>query len=418
MKKRIFILGTIVLLLLAVWLFNQSEATNFIDLYTTPRVGSFEVDVTTTGELRAKNSVEIRGPQGARDFRVNNMPIQRLVPEGSIVKKGDFVAELDRSEIMGKLQDAQLDVQSAESQVIQAQLDTTLTLSQARDNLVNLRFALEERQIEVDQSRYESPAVQRQAEIELDRAKRQLTQETKNYQTKVKQSEAQLREVETELQKKRNEIVKIRQLMAQFTVYAPDQGMIIYRRNWDGSKITEGGQISAWSPVVAELPDFSVMESVTYVNEVDIQKIELGQIVQIGLDAVPDKVLTGIVTNVANIGEQRKNYDSKVFEVVIEINESDSLLRPAMTTSNRIKIASVENALSVPLETIHAEDSLTFVYKREGLDVVLQEVKIGLVNENEVIIERGLNDKDELYLSVPSDTSGIDQIRISSDGVE
>ena len=418
MKKRIFILGTIVLLLLAVWLFNQSEATNFIDLYTTPRVGTFEVDVTTTGELRAKNSVEIRGPQGARDFRVNNMPIQRLVPEGSIVKKGDFVAELDRSEIMGKLQDAQLDVQSAESQVIQAQLDTTLTLSQARDNLVNLRFALEERQIEVDQSRYESPAVQRQAEIELDRAKRQLTQETKNYQTKVKQSEAQLREVETELQKKRNEIVKIRQLMAQFTVYAPDQGMIIYRRNWDGSKITEGGQISAWSPVVAELPDFSVMESVTYVNEVDIQKIELGQIVQIGLDAVPDKVLTGIVTNVANIGEQRKNYDSKVFEVVIEINESDSLLRPAMTTSNRIKIASVENALSVPLETIHAEDSLTFVYKREGLDVVLQEVKIGLVNENEVIIERGLNDKDELYLSVPSDTSGIDQIRISSDGVK
>ena len=418
MKKRIFILGTIVLLLLAVWLFNQSEATNFIDLYTTPRVGTFEVDVTTTGELRAKNSVEIRGPQGARDFRVNNMPIQRLVPEGSIVKKGDFVAELDRSEIMGKLQDAQLDVQSAESQVIQAQLDTTLTLSQARDNLVNLRFALEERQIEVDQSRYESPAVQRQAEIELDRAKRQLTQETKNYQTKVKQSEAQLREVETELQKKRNEIVKIRQLMAQFTVYAPDQGMIIYRRNWDGSKITEGGQISAWSPVVAELPDFSVMESVTYVNEVDIQKIELGQIVQVGLDAVPDKVLTGIVTNVANIGEQRKNYDSKVFEVVIEINESDSLLRPAMTTSNRIKIASVENALSVPLETIHAEDSLTFVYKREGLDVVLQEVKIGLVNENEVIIERGLNDKDELYLSVPSDTSGIDQIRISSDGVK
>ena len=418
MKKRIFILGTFVLLLLAIWLFNQSEATNFIDLYTTPRLGSFEVDVTTTGELRAKNSVEIRGPQGARDFRVNNMPIQRLVPEGSIVKKGDFVAELDRSEIMGKLQDAQLDVQSAESQVIQAQLDTTLTLSQARDNLVNLRFALEERQIEVDQSRYESPAVQRQAEIELDRAKRQLTQETKNYQTKVKQSEAQLREVETELQKKRNEIVKIRQLMAQFTVYAPDQGMIIYRRNWDGSKITEGGQISAWSPVVAELPDFSVMESVTYVNEVDIQKIELGQIVQVGLDAVPDKVLTGIVTNVANIGEQRKNYDSKVFEVVIEINESDSLLRPAMTTSNRIKIASVENALSVPLETIHAEDSLTFVYKREGLDVVLQEVKIGLVNENEVIIERGLNDKDELYLSVPSDTSGIDQIRISSDGVK
>lgn len=418
MKKRILIPGALVVLLLALWLFNRSEATGFIDLYTTPRVGSFEVDVTTTGELRAKNSVEIRGPQGARDFRVNNMLIQRLIPEGSIVKEGDFVAELDRSEIMGKLQDAQLDVQSAESQVIQAQLDTTLTLSQARDNLINLRFALEERQIEVDQSKYESPAVQRQAEIELDRAIRQLNQETKNYQTKVKQSEAQLKEVETELQKKRNEIVKIRELMVQFTVYAPDQGMIIYRRNWDGSKITEGEQISAWSPVVAELPDFTVMESVTYVNEVDIQKIELGQLVEVGLDAVPDKILTGVVTDVANIGEQRKNYDSKVFEVVIQIYEPDSLLRPAMTTSNRIKIASLENALAVPLETIHAEDSLTFVYKRDGLDVVLQEVELGLVNENEAIIKIGINEDDELYLSLPSDTTGIKRIRISPDGVK
>ena len=418
MKKRILIPGTLVVLLLALWLFNRSEATGLINLYTAPRVGSFEVDVTTTGELRAKNSVEIKGPQGARDFRVNNMRIQRLIPEGSIVKEGDFVAELDRSEIMGKLQDAQLDVQSAESQVIQAQLDTTLTLSQARDNLINLRFALEERQIEVDQSKYESPAVQRQAEIELDRAIRQLAQETKNYQTKVKQSEAQLREVETELQKKRNEIVKIRELMAQFTVYAPDQGMIIYRRNWDGSKITEGEQISAWSPVVAELPDFTVMESVTYVNEVDIQKIELGQLVEVGLDAVPDKILTGVVTDVANIGEQRKNYDSKVFEVVIEINESDSLLRPAMTTSNRIKIASLENALAVPLETIHAEDSLTFVYKRDGLDVVLQEVELGLVNENEAVINNGISQNDELFLSLPSDTSGIERNRLSPDGVK
>ena len=418
MKKRILIPGALVVLLLALWLFNRSEATGFIDLYTTPRVGNFEVDVTTTGELRAKNSVEIRGPQGARDFRVNNMLIQRLIPEGSIVKEGDFVAELDRSEIMGKLQDAQLDVQSAESQVIQAQLDTTLTLSQARDNLINLRFALEERQIEVDQSKYESPAVQRQAEIELDRAIRQLNQETKNYQTKVKQSEAQLKEVETELQKKRNEIVKIRELMVQFTVYAPDQGMIIYRRNWDGSKITEGEQISAWSPVVAELPDFTVMESVTYVNEVDIQKIELGQLVEVGLDAVPDKILTGVVTDVANIGEQRKNYDSKVFEVVIQINEPDSLLRPAMTTSNRIKIASLENALAVPLETIHAEDSLTFVYKRDGLDVVLQEVELGLVNENEAVINKGISENDELFLSLPSDTSGFERIRISLDEVK
>ncbi len=407
MQRKYFIPIGIIAVILLSWVVFGGDSEETVELFVTPTKGEFVVDVTTTGELRAKNSTEIKGPQGARDFRVNNIRIQRLIPEGSIVKKGDFVAELDRSEIMGKLQDAQLDLEQAQSQVTQAQLDSTLELSQARDNLINLEYALEERQIAVEQSKYESPAVQRQAEIDLDKARRQLAQETRNYETKVKQAEARLREVETELTKKKNEIQKIRELMKEFTVYAPEQGMVIYRRNWDGSKITEGEQISTWNPIVAELPDFTVMESVTYVNEVDIQKVEVGQHVNIGLDAVPDKKLTGTVTSVANIGEQRKNYDSKVFEVTVVVNESDSLLRPAMTTSNQIVIEKIDDVISVPLETIHTIDSLSYVIKRNGLSPVLQQVELGLMNDNAVVVHRGVSMEDELYLTVPSNIADL-----------
>ncbi len=413
MNKRNISIGVIILVGTIGFFALRSGDTSTGDLFVKPSVGEFVVDVVTTGELRAKNSKEIMGPQGVREFRINNITIQRLIPEGTIVKQGDFIAELDRSEIMGKMQDVQLDLQSAQSQVTQAQLDSTLELSQARDNLINLEFALEEREIAVEQSKYESPAVQRQAEIELDRAKRQLAQETKNYQTKVKQAVAKLSEVEAELSKRQNELSKIRSLMSQFTIYAPDQGMLIYRRSWDGTKITEGGQISAWSPVVAELPDFSVMESVTYINEVDIQKIEVGQQVNLGLDAVADKKLTGKVVDVANIGEQRKNYDSKVFEVVIEVNESDSLLRPAMTTSNRIIINTFEDVLYAPLETVHTVDSLNFVFKKDGVSPVMQQVELGAMNENSVIIHRGIEETDELYLTVPEDTVGISRVMLS-----
>ena len=407
MQKKLIIPGIVVLLVAVSWYLTSGESTETTELFTTPQVGEFTVDVTTTGELRALNSKEITGPVGARDFRVNSIRIQRLVPEGTIVKKGDFVAELDRSDIMGKLQDAQLDLQQAQSQVTQAQLDSTLELSQARDNLINLTYALEEKEIAVEQSKYESPAVQRQAEIELDKSRRQLTQETKNYQTKVRQNEAKLRDVETELVKKQNEIEKIRELMTKFTVYAPDQGMVIYLRNWDGSKVTEGESISAWSAVVAELPDFSIMESVTYINEVDIQKVAVGQKVIVGLDAMPDKKLTGVVTSVANIGEQRKNYDSKVFEVLIELNESDSLLRPAMTTSNRIVINNVNEALFVPLEAVHAVDSLSYVFVKDGISPVMRQVDLGMMNDNSVIVHRGVEMGDQLYLTLPEDTSGI-----------
>ena len=68
MKKRILIPGALVVLLLALCYLTEAKLPVLLDLYTTPRVGSFEVDVTTNGELKAKNSVEIRGPQGARDF--------------------------------------------------------------------------------------------------------------------------------------------------------------------------------------------------------------------------------------------------------------------------------------------------------------------------------------------------------------
>lgn len=413
MNKRIIAIGAIVLVVLIGWFTLRPGDSSSVALYVSPSVGEFVVDVVTTGELRAKNSKEIMGPQGIREFRINNITIQRLIPEGTIVKSGDFIAELDRSEIMGKMQDVQLDLQSAQSQVTQAQLDSTLELSQARDNLINLKFALEEREIAVDQSKYESPAVQRQAEIELDRAERQLAQETKNYQTKVKQAEARLSEVEAELAKRQNELTKIRELMGQFTIYAPDQGMLIYRRSWNGTKVTEGSQVSAWSPVVAELPDFSVMESVTYINEVDIQKIEVGQSVELGLDAVADKRLTGKVVDVANIGEQRKNYDSKVFEVVIEVNESDSLLRPAMTTSNKIIIDTFDNVLFAPLEAVHTVDSLNFVFKREGASKIMQQVELGAMNENSVIIHRGVAETDELFLTVPDDTTGISRQMLS-----
>ncbi|MDR9418341.1 efflux RND transporter periplasmic adaptor subunit [Gracilimonas sp.] len=415
MKKRYLIPIIVIGLSFVAWLMFGGNANDNVQLTTTPKKGEFVVDVTTTGELRAKNSVEILGPQGGRDIRLFNLTIQRLIPEGTVVQKGDFVAELDRSEITGRLQDAMLELQQAQSQVTQVSLDSSLTLSQARDNLINLEYALEERQIAVDQSQYESPAVQRQAEIDLDKARRQLAQERKNYQTRVQQAEAQMFEVETDLKEEQSEVEKVRSLMQEFTVYAPANGMVIYRRQRNGTKIAQGSEISAWDPVVAELPDFSVMESVTYVNEVDVQKVNRDQEVEIELDAIKGKSMTGMVTSVANIGEQRSGSNSKVYEVIVEIAESDSVLRPAMTTSNRIIVDRLPDAMYIPLETIHVQDSTSFVFKQSGLSTEMQEVELGLMNQNEAVVHRGLTLDDVIYMSLPDDTAGIERIYLEEE---
>ncbi len=202
--------------------------------------------------------------------------------------------------------------------------------------------------------------------------------------------------------------------MEEFTIKAPADGMVVYAREWNGKKKVVGSTINAWDPTVATLPDLREMESITYVSEVDIQKIAAGQQVKLKLDADPNKTLTGSVTTVANIGEQRPNSDSKVFEVRIKVNESDTTLRPAMTTSNEILVAQVDTAISVPLECVHTEGKMTFVFRRNGGSIVKQEVKLGLVNDNAAEVLSGIDEEDELLLSMPAESGKLETIRLAA----
>ncbi|MEK6566089.1 MAG: efflux RND transporter periplasmic adaptor subunit [Bacteroidota bacterium] len=401
--KRLFVIvGVSLALLIPAWLLFPSSQPELDSSVIVPaKRGRFVVSVITTGELQAKKSIEIKGPEMARAANIWQMKISNLVAEGTVVKVGSFVAELDRSEIAQKLKDSELSVLKFQSQFDQAILDSVLELSKARDEIVNLRYTREEKKIAKDQALYEAPAMKRQAEIDYERAQRTLEQAQKNYKTKQKQSVAKIKAVDADLMKEKSRMDIMARTLGEFTIKAPADGMVIYAREWNGRKKVVGSTINSWDPTVATLPDLSVMESITYVNEVDIQKLAVGQRVELKLDADPNKKLTGKVTQVANIGEQRPNTDSKVFEVKILVNESDTTLRPAMTTSNIIIVSTLENVLSVPLEAVHPEGSRSFVYCGSNGHITRREVLLGMMNENDVIVEKGLPENTLVYLSQP-----------------
>ncbi len=409
--------GLLVLLVIAGWYRSQGEAHSK-DILVSPRNGKFEMVVATTGELQAKRSVEIYGPRGAQKAQIYQLKISNIVDEGTVVSKGQYVAQIDQSDLMSKLAEREIDLQKAQSQYIQAKLDTALTLSEARNTIVNLRFTMKEKQYEMQQSAFEAPATQQHVQLEYEKAERALEQAVSNYQKRIAQAVAKVKEVESELNKHRNNHNELIELRKEFTITAPENGMVIYYRDWDGRKRTTGSMVQVWNPVVATLPDLTEMESITYVNEIDIQKISTDQKVMIGLDAMADKKLTGKVTSVANIGEQRPNSDSKVFEVHISISESDTTLRPAMTTSNEILVTSIEKTLSLPIECLHAVDTISFVYKKAGGKIVRQEIKAGLMNENDAQIIRGLEETDKVFLSVPEDTTGLAWLRLGEEAKE
>jgi len=373
----------------------------------TVKEGSFHVLVTTTGELRAKKFVQVTGPGNAQTINVYQTKIASIVPEGQVVKEGDVIAELDRGPVAAKLSDVTLNLQKAAAQYTSAQLDSALNLSTAREDIRTAEYTLEEKKLAKEQAQYEAPTIKRQAEIDYEKAQRAFDQSKVNYQTKLKQAIAKMAEVGADRDRQANQLKIIQDVMASFTVKAPAPGMVIYVREWSGKKKGVGSQWNPWDPTVATLPDLTQMESEAYINEVDVRKVAVGQKVSIALDADPTKKLSGIVSSVANVGEQRPNQDSKVFEVKITVTQSDTTLRPGMTTSNSIETASVDHVLSVPLEAVASENGLSFVYKRDGSHVIKQQIETGVMNDNEIVVKRGLQKGDKVLLVPPADKASL-----------
>lgn len=382
------------------YFYYKNKGIDHERLTFTVKKADLDISVFTTGELQAKESVDIDGPSGLRDAQIWQVKIVDLIPEGTRVKKGEYVGRLDVTEIMNRIKDENTEIAKNESRHTQTKLDTTLDLRNARDEIVNLTFAVKEKENILSQSTFEAPAVIQQARMDVEKAKRQLSQAETNYKIKENQAKAKMQEVTAILEKSQNKIGVLQNLLSQFTITAPEDGMLIYHREWNGKKRVVGATIGAWDPTVATLPDLSIMRSRTYVNEVDIRKIKKGQSVDISLDAFPEKKLSGYVETVANVGEQNPRNDAKVFEVNIRVNEKDTTLRPAMTTGNYILANKLKNVLFVPVESVVSEkDSLMFVYVIKNGLKTKQAVTVGASNENFIEIKNGLQEGDEVFIN-------------------
>lgn len=400
-NKKWIITSLAAVVLLGLWYFLRSEPGALEAIKVPVKHGDFEISVFTSGELEAKSSENIQGPSGLRTVGIWNVQIAELIPEGTVVEEGDWVATLDRTEISNRLKDMETELEKLETSFTQTMLDTTLELRNARDELINLQFNFEEAKVNLEQSQYEPPSAIRQAEINMEKAKRAYEQAQNNYELRLRQAKAKMQEVTASLNQIKRRHENMLAVLDDFEIRAPKSGMVIYRRTWDGNKVTVGSQISTWDNVVATLPDFSVMMSRTYVNEVDISRVKVSQPAEIVVDAFPEKKFTGIVTEVANVGEQRPNQDARVFEVKIQVNEFDTILRPAMTTKNTIITHTEKDVVFIPIESIHANDTISWVYRQQANRIFRQEVITGIRNENQIIIKEGLAAGDAVLLNVP-----------------
>lgn len=411
-KKWMYGSGALVLLLIIWWVFSPSGSEGISkSMLVKVMKGSLPIEVIATGELEARNSQNIYAPSLLRSLGVSQIKISEMADEGTILKEGDFVASLDPSEIGTSLNQLEIDKEQKLSDLKSAKLDTALTMRAERESILNLKYVMEESDLEVKQSKFEPPAVQRKAEIALEKATRNYNQAITNLKLKQQQAVSKVFTVQTELRQLEAKIQKMLTGLQSLKVTAPQNGMLVYYSNWNG-KVKPGSTVNTWNPIIASIPDLSEMISKTYVNEIDISKVKKGQEVTITVDAFAEKLIRGEIVTVANIGQQQSGSDAKVFEVEIKVNKTDSMLRPAMTTSNRIKIKELSNVVFIPLEAVFTEESIQYVFLKEGGSIIKKQIETGEASEEYIVVTKGLEEGQEISMIAPEDAEKMEIVRL------
>jgi len=202
MKRTLIITGIIagVIILIMIVTSRIGSRKEIASSYTEVKRGPFEITVTNSGELLAEKSVDIKGPDimqqqqenrggqrggggpGGGGMRLVSFKIQDIVPEGTVVKEGDYIAQLDRTDYDNSLKTALESLNTLQANLEMAILDTAVTLTNLRDAIKNQAIAVEEAKITLQQSKFEPPATIRQAEINVDKQQRALEQRIKNYE--------------------------------------------------------------------------------------------------------------------------------------------------------------------------------------------------------------------------------------------
>ena len=240
-RKNIIILSSVAIIaIVLIIILSTRKKDGYIPQVVKAQRGLFEIVVTTTGELEAENNIKIEGPAGmrARNVRIGEVKIQDLVAEGTVVNQGDYVGMLDRTSAENSLKDLEDELEALQARFESSLLDTSLTLRALRDDIENQRFNIEEAKIAVEQSIYEPPATQRQYQNNLEKALRSYEQALSNYDLKVDQAKAGVNDVLIELNRKKRQLDELREVLNNFTIYAPSDGMVIYFRDWSGEMIT------------------------------------------------------------------------------------------------------------------------------------------------------------------------------------
>jgi HlyD family secretion protein len=378
-KKWILIIGVAVVigLIITINLSNRREKAIKVAIEKVKRTDLTSI-VSASGEVKPKKSVNISAHLPGRIVKIG-------VKEGQEVKEGDFLLRLDSAQYEANAERDRALIQFYQADLIKA--DATLKS--------NRSFYDREKNL------YDNGLISKD---ELEKAKVQLDVSDASYRSirfQIQQAQASLKSTLDNLSK---------------TVFtSPIDGVITSLRVEEG-EMAIIGTMNNPGTVLMTIADLSIMEVEVDVDETDVVGVRLGQMADIRIDAFPDQVFRGKVTEVGSSALQNltsgATQESKDFKVVITLENPSKLIKPGLSASADIIVAEKKNILAVPIaalvlkekegvpdtEKAKKENEEEGVYTVDNDRAKFVPVKKGIMGELQIEIDSGLSEGQEIVV--------------------
>jgi multidrug efflux pump subunit AcrA (membrane-fusion protein) len=366
------------------------------------------VSVVARGTIEAAQASDIScAVRGGTSRSTGSTLIKWIVDEGTFVKKGDKLVELDSSAFQEELRDKTRDVAVSLRDKVgsEEELKTRRVSSKAAIRSSEIALKLTKLDLKkcagTDADEKEALELKvEQAQLGLDTIKREFkggeakaAAEVKANSAILEQATARKRDIEAEI--------------AKCTVKAPHDGLVVY---YVPEQVRGGGTqqpvVAQGEPVregqkmirICNLEHFTVTAKV---HESLISRVRVRQQAELRVDAFARRVLHGRVTSIATMASAQDWFasDVKLFNVRIALTDKLPGLKPGMSADVRVEIERLPKVLQVPLESVVRIERETFCYVKVGKGLHERKVKTGARNDLDVEITDGLKEDEQVLRS-------------------
>ena len=373
-----------------------SQEQSSIPLYKVIQT-PFSIEVEGFGEIEAAQSQKIMTP-GRRA-----MTIAWLKDENTYVEKGEVIARFDAQQILKDSRDEELQLMLLAQDIVKsnAQQNQAKQDIDSDQSFVKYEFDFTDR-FAIDDLRVYS-----QLEIIDTLANRDFLEAKDDF---LEWKETSI----VEQHSNENAVLDIRktgvetmfnrhqQALSSLEVVSPFSGLLVYEKDRRGEKPAIGQSVFPGRPI-AQIPNLDNMQASLFVQANDAIDLAKGLAVDIRLNAFPNKVFRGEISNVSGFPRSiERGNPVTYFEIVVKLLEQDkSMMQPGRKLTAKINVKAPTNQLVVPLQALHFEDGSTYVYLQDGNEFSKQSVVSGRKNLYLVEITDGLSNGDVIALSLP-----------------